>query len=174
MYFLFHNRKLCRWLFFFFFQILFITISRFYSIFNLCICLLCELPVLIYTKTEISIRKVSNTTRERRGEQSRRDGKRGKMVVTARSIRKSGGRRMRKRKRRRRKARSTNMQPENIFEVKNTRASARTRGHSLISLVYGVAFCLINTLVVNYLYAECEAVLSDTPLYIPFPSPPSS
>lgn len=67
------------------------------------------------------------------------------MAGTARSVRRSGGRGMRRRRRRRKKrleARA-NMQPENIFEAKNARAGKRAR--SLISLVYGVAFCLINT-----------------------------
>lgn len=51
-----------------------------------------------------------------------------------------------------------NMQPENIFEAKN--AARGQESHSLISLVYGVAFCLINTLVINYPYAAHEAAHS--------------
>lgn len=49
------------------------------------------------------------------------------------------------------------MQPENIFEARNVRVQ---ESHPLISSVYGVAFCLINTLVVNYSYAAREAARS--------------
>lgn len=139
---------------------LFITIPPFYSIFDLWICLRRELSTLTYTKIETSIRKVSNTARERRGEWSRRDEKEGKKNSgnSERSIRRSGRRRMKRRRRRRKKARSTSKHAAGKYFWSMERARARgQKSHSLISLVYGVAFCLINTLVVNYPYGAARA-----------------